>query len=182
MLTTRNATQSAPLSSPSCVSSKDHLLAAHESLREALRWDTPSHLISACVTFHIEGFVWLTYGAFCFYRVVTSFFYVGKIDLKGYIVCAVASFLILSSVWVFLFLLTFQEIMLNKKAGTNKKWMDVLFDMITLKKQIITGCNTDIMVTSVLSYRCWPEGNQAPFFKMLNYSFKETLLWCLTDS
>ena len=59
VLKTRNATQSAPLSSPSCVSSKDHLLAAHESLkgenRALLCRDTRSPSISARRLFLMTG-------------------------------------------------------------------------------------------------------------------------------
>lgn len=79
-LKTRDATHCAPLSSPSCVSSKDHLLAAHESLweenRELLCRDTPPPpAISAS---------WQVYSGLgcdevdacclCFYGGVTSFF------------------------------------------------------------------------------------------------------------
>lgn len=78
MLKTRNATQSAPLSFPSCVSSKDHLLASHESLRgenrALLRWDTHDRSIQAL------DLMGLMHGAFCFYGGIASFFHVWKMN------------------------------------------------------------------------------------------------------
>lgn len=126
VLKTRNATQSAPLSSPSCVSSKDHLLTAHESLREENRAllcrDTlsPLHLrlssISHDSSFQALDLMGLTHGAFCVYGAVTSFLSWKIFFFEGLCRCGCCS----ASLLV-LFLQTFQVLILNKISGYNKE-------------------------------------------------------------
>lgn len=126
VLKTRNATQSAPLSCPSCVSSKDHLLAAHESLREEnralLRWDTHDRSIQAL------DLMGLTHGAFCFYGGIASFFHVWEINfMKGLVVWVfLSSCYYLHLSWFFASSISANILSVNpkwEKPGRNKKWI-----------------------------------------------------------
>lgn len=126
VLKTRNATQSAPLSCPSCVSSKDHLLAAHESLREEnralLRWDTHDRSIQAL------DLMGLTHGAFCFYGGIASFFHVWEINfMKGLVVWVfLSSCYYLHLSWFFASSISANILSVNpkwEKPGRNEKWI-----------------------------------------------------------
>ena len=96
VLKTRNATQSAPLSSPSCVCSKGHLLAAHEVwerrtghcvLRYWLIPPPPPAFIFTWQLYSRLRFDAVDAWCLLFYGGVTSFFYVWKINfLKGHVV------------------------------------------------------------------------------------------------
>lgn len=128
VLKTRNATQRAPLSSPSCVSSKDHLLAAHESVREENRAllcrDTRSPLhhrlppLSHDRSIQAIDLMGLTHGGFCFYGGVTSFFYVRKINfLKGHVVA------VLCSLCYYLHLILSVNPKRDKRVQTRSGWI-----------------------------------------------------------